>query len=116
MIAEALRAAGGQVEIHDAHFDVDAPDVEWLAAVGSRGWVVLSKDVRIRRDTFELEALRSAGVKAFFLTQQGLTGEEMAQIFVDALSGMVTRASRQAGPFIYTLSRDGEFARVKLKT
>jgi hypothetical protein len=97
VIAEALRAVGARVETHDAHFDVDAPDVDWLAAVGKRG------------------ALRSASAKAFFLTQQGLTGEEMAQIFVTALPGMVTRAGRQPGPFIYTLSREGVFARVKLK-
>jgi hypothetical protein len=71
VIAEALRAAGAQVEIHDAHFAPDAPDVEWLATVGKQGWVVLSKDARIRRDAFEREALRSASVKAFFLTQQG---------------------------------------------
>ncbi len=115
VIAEALRAAGAQVEIHDTHFDLDAPDVQWLAAMGDRGWVVLSKDARIRRDAFEREALRSANVKAFFLTQQGLTGEEMAQIFVAALPGMVTRAGRQPGPFIYTLSREGVFARVRLK-
>lgn len=113
VIADALRAAGAQVEVHDRHFDVDSPDVQWLATVGERAWVVLSKDARIRRDAFEREALRSAGVKAFFLTQQGLTGEEMAEIFVAALPGMVTRASRQPGPFIYTLSREGVFARVK---
>jgi len=115
VIAEALRAAGARVEIHDKHFALDEPDVEWLKTVGGRGWVVLSKDVRIRRDAFEREALRSAGVKAFFLTQQGLAGQEMAQTFVAALPGMVTRAARQPGPFIYTLSRDGAFGRIKLK-
>jgi len=40
----------------------------------------------------------------------------MARIFVAALPGMIARASRQPGPFIYTLSRDGVFARVKTKT
>ncbi len=29
---------------------------------------------------------------------------------------MVTRAARQPGPFIYTLSRDGVLTRIKLKT
>lgn len=116
VIAEALREAGARVQVHDAHFALDEPDVEWLKAVGNRGWIVLSKDARIRRDAFEREALRSAGVKAFFLTQQGLSGQEMAQIFVDALPGMVTRAARQPGPFLYTLSRDSVLTRIKLKT
>jgi hypothetical protein len=44
--------------------------------------VVLSKDVRIRRDRQERAILLEAGVKAFLLTQQGLTGTDMAAIFV----------------------------------
>ena len=74
---------------------------------------MLSKDGRIRRDSVERSALRAAGVRAFFLTQQGLTGDEMADIFATALQGMANRAHSQSAPFIYTLSRTGEFSLVK---
>lgn len=47
-IAEALRRAGSEVEIHDRHFPQDAKDTEWLPEVGRRGWVVLTKDARSR--------------------------------------------------------------------
>jgi hypothetical protein len=50
--------------------------------------------------------------RAFFLTQQGLSGPEMGEIFVRALAGMVRRALRQPGPFIFTVSRSGVFSRV----
>jgi len=43
-VAGALRTAGAKVEVHDDHFPQTTPDVEWLAEVGRRGWVVLSKD------------------------------------------------------------------------
>ena len=113
LIAGRLRDLGAQVEILADHFPTETPDVEWLKAVGDKGWVVLSKDGRIRRDSVERAALKSAGVQAFFLTQQGLTGDEMAEIFANALPGMVSRAHSRPAPFIYTLSRSGEFSLLK---
>ncbi|MBI3370683.1 MAG: hypothetical protein HY017_02850 [Betaproteobacteria bacterium] len=112
VVAQALRAAGARVEVHDDHFHQGATDVEWLTGAGARDWVVRSKDERIRRDPFERDAFEKARVKAFFLTQQGLAGPEMAEIFVRALPGILRRARHQPGPFIYTVSRGGSFSRV----
>jgi hypothetical protein len=113
LVAQALRGAGAKVEIHDDHFPQDTPDVDWLTEVGRRGWVVLSKDERIRRNPLERAALKQAGVRAFFLTKQGLTGPEMAALFVQALKGMRNRAMSQPAPFIYTLSAGGNFSLVR---
>lgn len=116
LIARRLRDLDAQVEILADHFPTETPDVAWLKAVGKKGWIVLSKDGRIRRDSVERAALKSAGVRALFLTQQGLTGDEMAVIFANALPGMVSRTQSQPAPFIYTLSRGGEFSLVKENT
>ena len=112
LLSAALRSAGARVEIHDDHFPQDTPDSEWLTEIGKRGWVVLSKDVRIRRDKSERAALLEAGVKAFLLTQQGLTGADMATIFVRAMPEMTRRASRARHGFICTVSRIGQIATV----
>ena len=53
------------VEIHDDHFPSDAKDELWLAEVGIRGWIVLTKDDRNRYRAIERTALASAKVKAF---------------------------------------------------
>ena len=74
LVAEALRAEGETVEAHDAHFTKDASDVEWLGAAGRKGWVVVSKDDRIRLNEVERMALAEAGVAAFFLGRSDLTG------------------------------------------
>jgi hypothetical protein len=110
LLAAALRSAGAKVEVHDDHFPQDTPDTNWLSEVGRRGWVVLSKDVRIRRDKEERAALLEAGVKAFLLTQQGLTGEDMAAIFLRALAEMARRAARAKCGFICTVARHGQIA------
>lgn len=112
-VAQALREAGATVEVHDDHFPQTTPDVEWLAEVGRRGWVVLSKDERIRRTRIERAALEAARVRAFFLTQQDITGQEMAELFSNALPGMTKRAVSEPAPFIFTISHSGKFSRVK---
>ena len=73
-VPDALRTAGALVECHDDHFAPDTPDTAWLAEVGARGWVVLTKDSRIRRHPMELQALLAANVAAFMLTTTDLTG------------------------------------------
>ncbi|MBL8754892.1 MAG: hypothetical protein JNK15_16425 [Planctomycetes bacterium] len=64
-VPTALRAQGVRVELLHEHFDTATQDPEWLASVGSRGWVVLTKDQRIRRRRVEIQALLSARVAAF---------------------------------------------------
>jgi predicted nuclease of predicted toxin-antitoxin system len=43
-VAERLRQAGAQIEIHDSHFAQDAADDDWIPEVSRRGWVILTKD------------------------------------------------------------------------
>src|SRR5262249_51331803 len=59
-VPTALRAAGAIVEAHADHFAQDASDDEWLAAVGTRGWIVITKDTAIRHRGTELLANQDA--------------------------------------------------------
>ncbi len=112
IVVDALRAAGAAVEAHDDHFEQDTPDVEWVDEVGRRGWVVLSKDARIRTRAIELESLKEARVHAFFLTRQDLVGEEMAVLFVSRLPKIRKLIARHTAPAVFTISRHGQIERV----
>lgn len=107
-MSEALRSHGEAAEAHDAHFAQDATDVEWLGAVGRKGWVVLSKDDRIRLNEVERSALVEAGVAAFFLSRRDLTGPQMASLFIKALPAMKRALRRFQVPFIARISATGE--------
>jgi predicted nuclease of predicted toxin-antitoxin system len=85
VVANALRAAGAVAEAQDDHFQPDAADEEWLAEVGQRKWIVLTKDNRLRYHPREKAALLRHGVRAFILTARDLRGEEMGLAFVKAL-------------------------------
>src|SRR6266511_4327650 len=75
---QMLRDAGAKVEFHDDHFAQDATDADWLPEVGAKGWVVLTKDKRIRFRALEREALMAAKVGVFVLaSSKGLTGKQM---------------------------------------
>lgn len=87
--------AGAKVELHKDHFRDDAPDAEWLAEVGRRGWVVLTKDEAIRRNPLELNALLAGNVRAFILTLANMTGVDMANLLVHHL-GHIERLARGA--------------------
>jgi predicted nuclease of predicted toxin-antitoxin system len=104
-VAAALRKAGAHVRAHDDLFPPDATDAQWLTEAGRQGWVVLTKDARIRFRVLERNALLAAGVRAFVLTSGNLRGEEMAEVFVRNLDRMVRLVERRPGPFIARITR-----------
>lgn len=111
-MATALRRAGATVKIHNDHFLQDARDETWLLDVGKRGWVVLTKDDRIRYRATELAAVVAARVALVALSSGNLTGEEMAQAFVAALPRMSRVFATQRPPFITKVTRSGEVSMV----
>ena len=94
--------------MHDDHFLPDARDETWLKLVGKRGWVVFTKDRRIRYRTAEVAALLASGVRAFALTGGDLRGEEMAAILVSALPRIQRFLGKNKGPFIAKVTRGGQ--------
>jgi hypothetical protein len=81
LIVETLRGAGLAVEIHDDHFGKNAPDIDWIPEIGTRGWVILTKDARIGKNRIERLAVADAGARMFTLASQSLSGADMADIF-----------------------------------
>lgn len=106
-VAAALRHVGVEVHVHDDYFALNARDEDWLQEIGRRGWIVLTKDHRIRYREPELAALMKAQVRAFVLTGGDLQGGEMAQIFVNALPAIKRFATKYSPPFIAKVTRGG---------
>ena len=107
VIAEALRQAGAEVQIHDDHFRQGTNDIEWLHEVGQRRWIVLTKDTQIRYRTPERTALMQASVGAFVLTAGNLSARGMADVFVRALPAIRRFVANHQRPFIAKVTRSG---------
>lgn len=100
-VVETLREAGAVVERHADHFDKGTPNETWLAHAGTHGWVVLTRDKRIRYRQLERLALTAAQVRAFVFTGGNVTVKDTAAILVKALPRIRKTCAAQAGPFIY---------------
>ncbi|MGH7269696.1 MAG: hypothetical protein ACREJ3_04635 [Polyangiaceae bacterium] len=106
-VPRVLREAGHSVVAHDDVFEPNARDVDWLRAVGERGWAVLTKDARIRTNAIEREALLSAHVAAFMLGRGDMKGPEMAAAFITALPRVTKVLRRWDVPIIATVTAVG---------
>ncbi len=106
-IATDLRAAEFQVEEHAAHFSDNASDIEWLSEAGRRGWVVLTKDKSVRRNTLEFEMIRISNVACFSLGHGNLRAEQMVRAFVVARRRMERVLRRFEPPLTATVTAIG---------
>lgn len=107
LVPEALRALGASVELHKDHFAADAPDADWIAEVGRRGWAILTKDKWIRHRPLERRAVIATRGRLFALTTGNLSGEEIARVFAKHLQKMTDIARSERTPFIARMSRYG---------
>jgi predicted nuclease of predicted toxin-antitoxin system len=99
--------SGVVVKIHDDHFAKDEQDRVWLKEVGERGWVVLTKDHRLRYRPLEIAALRASKARVFILTAGNLRGSEIATAFLNALPKMHRLLESHKGPFVARVTRSG---------
>jgi hypothetical protein len=106
-VALALKAKGVLVERHDDHFAQNTSDDVWLPVVGARGWVVLSKDKRIRYRHAEREAVRTAAVALFVFLGGNMRAGEIAQTIAGALPLMNGMLATQKRPFLAGISKAG---------
>src|SRR5262249_30822356 len=106
-IRTELLNAGLVVQIHDDHFARDEEDRVWLRTVGERGWVVLTKDQRLRYRPLEIAALRASKARVFVLTAGNLRGVDIATVFLKALPQIFQVLHSVAGPFVAHVSQSG---------
>lgn len=111
-VVTALREAGATVQRLTEIFPKGTPDEVWLAKAGENGWVVLTRDKRIRYRQLERLALQAAKVRAFVFTGGNVTGKDTGAILASRLVRLERLARLESGPFIYTISRGGALKRV----
>lgn len=111
---EKLRAAGLRVERHDDHFDQLTPDSEWIAEVGRRGWVAVTRDARIRYSPLALETLMKSGARLFVIVGR-LTTDEAADVFVKQGKRIERLLTKERKPFIGKVRRDSVKAWLRMK-
>jgi len=105
--ARLFAAANVACRLHDEHFPPDTPDTEWIRAVGSRGWIILSVDRRIRYNPPEKQAFLESGTFAFMIaSRQPLRADEMAEIYLRAMPAISRALASHQPPIVFKVYQD----------
>jgi hypothetical protein len=105
VVVEALRDAGARVKRLTEEFTRGIQDEVWLQHAGARGWIVLTRDKRIRYRQLERSALTAAKVRAFVFTGGNVTMKDTAALLVKSLPGIRKVCAYEPGPFIYHIGQ-----------
>ena len=109
IVPEALRQL--ELRVHTevsvfGHVPEGVPDAVWLERAGQEGWIVFTKDARIRYRVTEIGVLVQEGVKAFVLSGGNLSAPEQALRFVRNIN-RIRQACRREGPFVFAVRAHG---------
>ena len=92
----------------------EVSDAKWLREIGGRGWLILSRDLRIRYNDVEKRAIKDSGASFFAITAKNVPSRELARIILNALKRIVEFARNHSMPFIALVYRDGKIREVDL--
>ncbi len=110
-VAEALKQVRDDVcwleDVYSAHW---IKDREWIPDVGARGWLVVSKDKKIRTRQEERRAVKENNVGCFILNyKQPLNRWEILKLVASSLDEMEQKFANTPRPFMYLIDRNGKF-------
>ena len=92
----------------------EVSDAKWLREIGERGWLILSRDLRIRYNDVEKQAIKDSGASLFAITAKNVASKDLAQIILKAMKRIVDFARHNDPPFIALVYRDGRIRDVDL--
>lgn len=108
IVADRLRSEGMKVEIHDDHLPPDAPDEEWIALVGRKGWVAVTKDKNVRYRAAELVSIKRHSARVLVVRTKNATGPDIATLLVAGRRRIARLARNTPAPFVAGITGSGQ--------
>lgn len=110
-LVHALRETGARVEVLSDHFDLQTPDVDWLAQVSQWGWLVLTRDQHIGINIAEQVAVATNQARMFNLTMGNSPRAEIEHAITLAIPKMALFVRSHRAPFIARISANGKVSK-----
>ena len=101
------------VEVHDDHLPPDAPDEDWIALVGRKGWVAFTKDKNVRYRMAELEAIRKHSARVIVIRMKNATGSDIADVLVKGRRRIARFTARTPAPYVAGIQKSGTVSAYK---
>ena len=106
-LVKGMRGFGEECCHLSDHFEKGALDTEWPPEIGTRGWLLVTRDLAIRRNPAELSALTRYGVGAFFIGGKKQTRCDLVEQVVRNWRTMKQLAHDTARPFAFRVPPKG---------
>ncbi len=114
-VADALKLVGKDVLWLEDVFPHDTPDAVWLERAGAEGWLVVSRDKKVRTRPGERRAIVEGHVGCFCPVQkQPLSRWQYLKLLALTLDEMEQRFSGTPRPFLFAVGRTGPFKQLAL--
>ena len=106
-LAKGMKAFGEDVVHITEIFADDTDDPDWLPHIGSEGWILITRDKRIRYRPAEWTALKEHGVGAFFMGGKQRSRCQLIQQLVRNWPRMKELAGKTQVPFAFQVPPTG---------
>ena len=103
-----------KVEVLDDYFEPNTTDEKWLKFVGKKGWIVFTKDRKIRYRAAVVEIVKKRKIRMFILSRGNLSGHEIVQRIINALPAIKKFIFKHPPPFIVSITRSGNLLPIEL--
>jgi hypothetical protein len=114
-VATALKAVREDVLWLEDRFPHNVPDHRWLPVVGAEGWLVVTRDKRIRHRRWERQAIVDYGVGCFcYIQGRDPTRWEYYKLFAATLDEMLHLFGETPRPFLFGIDANRQFRQIEL--
>ena len=98
-------------------FQHDTKDTDWLPVAGAEGWLVITRDKKIRTRPGERRAILENGVGCFFLMQKRDPSRwQYLKLLVLTLEKMESSFATTPRPFIFGVDQSGKLSLISPPT
>lgn len=114
---DLLTAQGLQVVLHDDEFPQAAADEDWLAAVGQKGWVIITGDNATTKSPLFLQRLAGSQAHVFILLGlNGKSAEGKAHCILEHYPRICTLVAGNEPPAMWRLGDQCRSHRVEFQS
>ncbi|MFN4777763.1 MAG: hypothetical protein ACK6CP_04765 [Pseudanabaena sp.] len=96
----ALKQAGASIERHGDRFSHNTPDTDWLTDVSNRGWVILTQDKKISKNSLEVLAVAQSHARMFTLSSGNWGVDKIVTLLTNVVLELEQFADHNPAPFI----------------
>lgn len=107
-LAKGMKGFGEDIVHLQDYFSTDADDELWLAHIGTKKWILITRDDRIRFRLSELAALREHRVGAFFMGGKHRDGCQLVQQLARNWLRMKDLADKTRKAFAFRIPPSGK--------